>query len=114
MKAKKLKDACRTRSVEQIDSYNVFLDLLPAVRACLQALTNPNQHEEFGTQWSWDGETITKANGFLYQLQSSSFLICLNILMQVLHILRELTLKLQMRAIDVAYAYNRSGQSYLH
>ena len=75
VKAKKVKDTCRTCWVEQIDSYNAFLELLPAVHTCLQAMINPNQHEELGTQWSWDGETITKAIGFLYQLESSSFLI---------------------------------------
>ena len=34
-KAKKLKDACRTRWVQRIDSYAVFLDLLPALHLCL-------------------------------------------------------------------------------
>ena len=29
--AKKLKDACRTRWIQRIDSYTVFLELLPAV-----------------------------------------------------------------------------------
>ena len=48
-----------------------------------------------------DGETITKANGFLYQLQSSTFL-------QILILFfRELTIKLQMKAVDVVYAYKR-------
>ena len=87
VKAKKLKDACRTHWVERIDSYIIFLQLLPAAHTCLQAVINPNQHEELGTQWSLDGETITKAHGFLYQLQSSSFLVGINILMQILHIL---------------------------
>lgn len=64
-------------------------------------------HEELGTEWSWDGDTITKANGFLYQIQSPSFLISFKILAQVLHILRELTMKLQMQANDVVYAYKQ-------
>ena len=62
-------------------------------------------HNELGTDWNWDRETITKANGFLFQLQSSSFLLSLQILLQVLQVLRELTVKLQMQAIDVVYAY---------
>ena len=33
-KAKKLKDACRTRWVKRIDSYAVFLTLLPAIYLC--------------------------------------------------------------------------------
>ena len=59
-------------------------------------------HQQLGTNWSWDGETITKANGFLFQLHSS---VAFQNLLQVLQILRELTLKLQSKAIDVAYAY---------
>ena len=65
----------------------------------------PRQYEDFGTDWNWDGETITKANGFLFQLQSSSFLICFKILLEIFHNLRSLTIKLQMQAIDVVYAY---------
>ena len=104
-KAKKLKDACRTRWVERIDSYAVFLELLPALHYCLQAMVSPNLHIDLGTDWSWDGETITKSNGFLFQLQSSTFLVAFQILVQVLQILRELTIKLQMRAVDVGQAY---------
>ena len=33
-KAKKLKDACRTCWVQRIDSYAVFLELLPALHTC--------------------------------------------------------------------------------
>ena len=79
----------------------LFLELLPALHMCLQAMVNHNSHTDLGTDWSWDGETITKANGFLYQLQSSTFL-------QILILFfRELTIKLQMKAVDVVYAYKR-------
>ena len=44
-KAKKLKDACSTRWVQRIDSYAVFLDLLPALHLCLKAMVNPHLHE---------------------------------------------------------------------
>ena len=102
--AKKLKDACRTRWIQRIDSYTVFLELLPAVHMTLQAMICPSQFENLG-DWNWDGETLTKANGFLYQCESSSFLICFKILLEVLAYLRGLTLKLQMPALDVMYAY---------
>ena len=71
-KAKKLKDACRTRWIERIDSYVVFLELIPAVHMTLQAMTSPNLFSNLG-EWNWDGETVTKATGFLYQLESSPF-----------------------------------------
>ena len=104
-KAKKLKDVCRTWWVQRIDSYLVFEELLPAVHTTLQAMVHPRQYAELGTDWDWDGETITKANGFLYQLESSSFLVCFEILLKILFYLREITIKLQIQAIDVAYAY---------
>ena len=62
--AKKLKDACRTRWVERIDSYIVFLELLPALHTTLQAMAHPRLYQEFGTDWNWDGDTVTKANAF--------------------------------------------------
>ena len=105
----RLKDACRTRWVERIDSYTVFLELLPSVHTALDAMAHPSMYEELGTEWSWDGDTITKANGFLYQIQSSSLLISFKILTQVLYILRELTVKLQMQANDVVHAYKQTG-----
>ncbi len=70
-------------------------------------MVNPSEFPEVGTNWTWDGETITKANGFLYQLQSPSFLICFKILLEVMCCLRGLTKKLQMQAIDVFYAYKQ-------
>ena len=107
VKAKKLKDACRTRWVYRIDAYVVFLELLPAVHTVLDAIVHPTMHEDLGTDWKWDGESIMKANGFLFQLQSPSFLIAFKILLHILYILRELTVKLQMQAIDVTYAYQQ-------
>jgi len=67
-KVKKLKDAYRTRWIQRIDSYVVFLEL--RVHMTLQAINCSSQFAELGTEWNWDGETITKANGFLNQLCS--------------------------------------------
>ena len=92
-KAKKLKDACRTRWVERIDSYAVFLELLPAIHLCLEAMVHPRLHQQLGVDWSWDGETITKANGFLFQLQSSLFLVSFQILVQVFQILSQASIE---------------------
>lgn len=106
-RAKKLKDVCRTRWVQRIDSYIVFEELLPAVHIALKAMVNSNAYPEFGTNWAWDGETTTKARGFLYQLESSTFLVCFQILLKILYYLREITVKLQMQAIDVLCAYDQ-------
>ena len=63
-RAMKLKDVCRTRWVERIDAYVTFLELLPPLHASLQAMVHPTLHCDIGTDWSWDGETITQANSF--------------------------------------------------
>lgn len=63
----------------------------------------PRTFQELGNNWNWVGKTVTKANGFL----SSSFLICVKILLKILAYLREITLKLQMETIDAAYAYKQ-------
>ena len=56
--AKKLKDTCRTHLIQHIDSYTVFLELLPAVHTALQAISYPSQFKDLGTDWSWDRETL--------------------------------------------------------
>ena len=75
----------------------------------LQAMTSPNQFQNLGIGWNWDGDTLTKANGFLFQLEYPLFLVWFKILLEVLTCLRSLTLKLQMEAIDVLYAYKEVG-----
>lgn len=72
----------------------------------MNAIAHPSLYaNELGTGWSWDGETVTKANGFLFQLQSSVFLVAFQILLQIMEVLKELTLRLQMQAMDVVHAY---------
>ena len=105
--AQKLKDACRTRWIQRIDSYIAFLELLPALHTTLQAMVFPRQYQDLGNNWSWDGDSVTKANGFIFQLESPSFLICFKILLEILQNLRSLTIKLQKQAIDVIHAYKQ-------
>ena len=104
-KPKKLKDFCQRRWIQHVDSYIVFHKLLPAVLMTLRAMVSLDNFQELDCNWNWDGETRTKANGFLFQLQSSLFLLSFKILLEVLISLRGLTLKLQMETIDVLYVY---------
>ena len=75
----------------------------------LQAIIYPTEFQNLGTDWNWDGETITKATGYVYQVESSSFLVCFKILIEILSQLRGLTLKLQMQAADIINAYGEVG-----
>ena len=62
---KKLKDLCRTRWVQRIDSYTAFYDLYPSVIKTMEAIDT--RSSDFG-DWSWDTDTLVKARGFLHQL----------------------------------------------
>ena len=53
--SKKLKDSCRTRWVQHIDSYVVFLELLPAFHTCLLAMVSPANFEMIGTGMARQG-----------------------------------------------------------
>ena len=72
----------------------------------LRAMVIPSQFGNLRCNWDWDGETVTRASGFLHHTESASFLIAFKILLEVLANLRGLTVKLQMEAGDVFYAYN--------
>ena len=90
-----------------MDSYTVFLELLPAIHTTLLGMVSSADIEQLGTDWNWDGETVMKANGFIHQLESSTYLISFKILLECLTHVRGLTVKLQMQAIDVLYAYKQ-------
>lgn len=87
--------------IHMLSSWNV---LLPAIHTVMQTMSCSSQFRELGTNYHWDGETLTKANGFLYQLEYY-FLGVFQDTLEVLSYLRSLILKLQMQAIDVIYAY---------
>ena len=59
---------------------------------------------EYGN-WYWDTETITKARGFLHQLNSFEFLVAFNVTMRILNSLHSLTVKLQKASNDILGAY---------
>lgn len=65
-KAKKLKDAYRTRWVERIDSYTVSLGLLPALHLCLGAIVHSQLHHQLGTDCSWDGRPSPELMAFFF------------------------------------------------
>ena len=89
---KKVKDLCRTRWVQWIDSYAVFYYLYASIIKTMEAISTCSS--EYGA-WSWDTETLTKARGFLHQLVSFEFLVTFNATMRVLSSVHSLTVKLQ-------------------
>ena len=105
----KLIDTCKTRWIEHIDSYTVFMELLPAIHSTLQAIVCPANFQEFGSEWNRDRQTVMRARKNIHQLESAQFLACFKISLECLIHLCGLTImiKLQMQAIDVLYAYKQ-------
>ena len=51
--------------MQQIDLYNVFEELLPAVHKTLDAMVSSGSYPELGFDWNWNGDSLTKAHVFL-------------------------------------------------
>ena len=74
-------------------------------------MVDPSLCQDLRTDWEWNSDTVVKANGFLSQFRSSTFLIAFNIVLEVFACLRGLTVKLQGKAADVAFAYKEVGET---
>lgn len=88
--------------MQRIDSYLIFYDLYLAVIKAMESISMCNS--EYG-EWSWDSETLTKANGFRHQVSSFEFLVSFNITMRIFSSLRSLTVNLQKKTHDILAAY---------
>ena len=103
------KDLCRTRWVQRIDSYTVFDDLYPFIIKAMEAISFTGGNSE----WLWDTETLTKARGFLHQLQSFEFFVTFQVTLRVLSSLRSLTIKLQKKSQDTLIKLQKKSQDTL-
>lgn len=93
----KLVDLCRTRWVERHTAFETFAELYKPVVDCLGQMTEDSSN--------WDGDTISRAAGFLHALQSGLFLVAFVVVRKCLQYLKPITLRLQQTAKDIAAAY---------
>ena len=103
-KSHKLKDVCRTRWIERIDSYLAFQDLYSFIVTTMEGISS--RVVDYG-DWSWDSDTVTKANGYRRHITNFEFLISFSIAMRLLSRLRGLTVKLKKQSKDVLAAYDQ-------
>ena len=97
-KHKKLKDVCKTRWVQRLDSLEVFIELLPAITETLDEIRlNTDKH--------WNNESTTKANAFYHAICTFEFLMVLIITQRCLAYTKGVTIKLQSSSIDAIKAY---------
>ena len=101
-KKQKLKDVCKTRWVERVNAFTTFFDLYPMVIKTMEGMSEGNGFPN----WSWDSDTLTKANAFLHAITTFDFVVTFCIAMRVLSILRGVTVKLQKQCQDILAAFD--------
>ncbi len=97
-KRHKLKELCRTRWVERHEAFEIFLDLFLPTVSCLEEIAQAP-----GT--AWNRETRHDAQSFLVAISQFTFIVALVLTQKVLAYTKALSVKLQGRYVDVAYAH---------
>jgi len=91
----KLKDLRKTHWIQRIDALSTFFELYPFLVQALQAMVARSDDE-----WGWDAETVTKANGFLRQVDPFEFIVSASITMRILSSLRTVTVKRTAKTVN--------------
>lgn len=103
-KVVKVKDLCRTRWIYRHEAYETFYVLYKYLVATMKAITTNDL--TFG-KMDWDGKTVVAANGLLSMYKSFSFILSFVVTMNIMAIIKSLSIKLQCRTNDIVYAYNK-------
>ena len=93
---KKLVNICKTRWVARIESFEVFISLLPAVVETFEVIS---------TESTWNTESSRKAASLLLSITQFGFLITLVVFESCFGYTKGLTVALQSRSIDICTAY---------
>ena len=101
-KRQKLVDQCRTRWVAKHDSFHVFGKLYESVVETFEEIVSPNNHQK------WNNETIAAANSLKVATTQWQFLIGFIVAKRGLEYAKMLTVSLQLRAKDIAKAFNEA------
>ena len=96
-KKHKLKDLCRTRWVQRIDSINAFCMLHESVVACMEKVCEEGRS-------LWTSESLVDAQGILVSITTADFMSALVITKHCLSYLHALTISLQGESKDVIVA----------
>ena len=94
----KLIYCCRTRCVQRIDAFEVFLQFYPSVVDTLLRIS-----ENKGSHWNHD--TTSDASCYLSPISQFKFIFTLNVVSSVLQYAKPLTVELLKRDIDIASAF---------
>ena len=93
-----LPQMCRTRWIECLEAFEVFVDLFLPIFSCLESISNSRPAE-------WNKETRSDAHSLLLAISRFSFIFSLVLTQRVLAYTMGLSIKLQGRYIDVVRAH---------
>ena len=94
---KKLKQLCRTRWVERLESFWTFLELYEGIHYSLQSIScEPDK---------WNSSSLTDAKCLMLAISDFEFIISLVIAQKVLSYTEGITSSLQSKSIDIIAAY---------
>ena len=93
----KLKDLCRTRWVERIDTLQRFKDLFSSVVSCFESISVEGSG-------SWSSDSLTDASTLLTAITTTDFISALVITSNSLNCLKPLTNSLQSESKDIVEA----------
>ena len=85
-----------------MDSYSIFFEMYPFLIQVMEEISH-----NASSEWSWDSESITKANGFLHNITSFQFLVTASIAIRLLSFLLCLTVKLPKCSIHILSGYEQ-------
>ena len=98
----KLKNCCRTRWVEKVDSFETFSNLYHAVVETLFQISS-NDHTSKG--YPWNNDSVSKAASYYSAITKFQFLMILEVVKHCIGYLRSLTVRLQEKRADISKAF---------
>ena len=119
----KVKDLCRTRWIYRHEAYENFFMLFKHLVSVMTAIIE--RDDTYG-QMNWDSKTVVEANGLLKMYTTFQFIFTFVATMNVMSVIKPISIKLQKRSIDIVGAYDevkgltsellslRSNDSILH
>ncbi len=110
---RKLKQCCRTRWVEKVDSFDSFASLFNVVVETLQEIAENRQDS---IRYPWRNDSITQARSYLKGILDFEFIFTLEVVRKCLAYLRSLIVRLQEKGGDIAKAFRfvQTVMSSLH
>ena len=111
----KICDLCRDRWVEHYEAHDTFVQLLLSVVKTFVVILDEQQHQKYSTDtpWNWDRETLQRANGCYYTFCFLQFLMSLTVTMNILAVIKPISVKLQKKSNNNVKAYNMISEKEL-